>query len=211
MMLRSSRETTRPPTGRTRLQPIGELWTILALAAGFAVAFQTGAGAVKTRADFDKAFDFSKAHTWAWSQKRGDIMVARTPEDDPELIRQRVEPIIMDAVTVELTRRGLEPAVGTPDLTVTYYLLLTIGASTQTHGQFLPAVTKWGIPPFTPSTTSIKAIEQGSLVLDLSAAGEMVFRGVGEASFKMGLEQTKRAALIHEAVRDILQRYPPRR
>jgi hypothetical protein len=54
-------------------------------------------------------------------------------------------------------------------------------------------------------------IEQGSLVLDLSAKGQVVWRGVGQAKIQMGLEQNKRAALIREAVREVLKRYPPKK
>jgi hypothetical protein len=181
------------------------------IASGVIIAVQSGTAAVKTRADFDKTFDFRQMQTWAWSEKPGYVMAARTPEDDPEVIQKRVEPIILEAVQAEMPRRGLKAATGTPDLTVTYYLLLTLGSTSQTIGQFLPPVTEWGIPPFTASTQAIQVIEQGSLVLDLSAKGETVWRGIAEAQIKTGLPQEKRAALVREAVRDVLWRYPPRK
>jgi hypothetical protein len=186
--------------------------TIFATAVGIAVVVQSGAAAVKVRTNFDKAFDFRQARTWAWNPKgAGDVMVARTPDDDPEAIQRRAEPVIMNAVSAEMPRRGLKPAAGTPDLTLTYYLLLTVGASAQTLGQFLPPVTAWGLPPFAPSTTSLEVIEQGSLVLDLSANGEVIWRGIGEAQIKMDLNLERRSALIREAVREILERYPPKK
>ena len=184
---------------------------VLAIAAGVLWAVQPGAAAVKTRADFDKAFDFRQAHTFRWTPTAGYIMVARTPDDDPEAIQKLAEPIILKAVNAELPVRGLTATTGAPDLTVTYYLLLTVGASAQTLGQFLPPVAQWGIPPFAPSTTSIKVINQGSLVLDLSSKGQVVWRGVGEAEIKMGLSLEKRTALTQEAVREILKRYPPKK
>jgi hypothetical protein len=186
--------------------------TVLAIAVGIAIAAQSGRAAVKTRVDFEKSFDFKQARTWAWNAaEAGRVMVARTPDDDPEVIQRRAEPIIMSAVSAEMPGRGLKPATGAPDLQVTYYLLLTLGSSAQTLGQFLPPVTEWGIPPFRPATTALEVIEEGSLVLDLSANGQVVWRGIGEAQIKMGLPQDKRAALIREAVREILKRYPPRR
>jgi hypothetical protein len=54
-------------------------------------------------------------------------------------------------------------------------------------------------------------MERGSLVLDLSAKGALVWRGVAEAKIEMGLEQDKRRKLLEEAVREILKRYPPKR
>jgi len=184
---------------------------VFAIAVGVAIAVQSGVAAVKVRTDFDKRFDFTQSHTWGWNQEwAGKVMVARTPDDDPEVVRKRAEPIIMSAVSTELAKRGLKPASGTPDLTLTYYLLITIGSSAQTIGQFLPATTAWALPPFVASTQSIEMIQQGALVLDLSTKGEVVWRGVGEAQIKMDLTQERRAQLIREAVREILERYPPK-
>ena len=78
-------------------------------------------------------------------------------------------------------------------------------------GQFLPPVTQWGVPPFLASTQALKVIQQGSLAIDFSANGEIVWRGVGAAEIKPGLPQEKRAALIREAVREILKRYPQKK
>jgi hypothetical protein len=185
---------------------------IVAVAIGMALATQSGTADVKTRADFDKAFDFKAVRTWEWNPSgAGKVMVARTPDDDPEVIRRRAEPYILEAVNAEMPRRGLKLAAGSADLAATYYLLLTVGASAQTMGQFLPPVSAWGIPPFSPSTSSLEVIEQGSIVLDLSAKGEVVWRGVAQAKIQMGLEQDKRVALIREAVREVLKRYPPKK
>ena len=186
--------------------------TLLATTVAIVLIAQSGRAAVKTRIDFDKEFDFSRVRTWAWNTREaGRVLVARTPQDDPEDIQKRVEPIVMDAVAAELPKRGLTPAAGTPDVQVTYYVLLTLGSSAQTLGQFLPPVTQWGVPPFNPQTTSLEVIEQGSLVLDLHAGDQIVWRGIGSAQIKMGLPQEKRVALIREAVRDIVRRYPPKK
>jgi len=110
-----------------------------------------------------------------------------------------------------MPKRGLTAAAENPDLTLTYFLLLTVGNTAQTVGQFLPSTTAWALPPFVASTQSLEFIEQGALVLDLSANGEVVWRGVGEAQIKMDLDQNKRIALVNEAVREILGRYPPKK
>jgi Domain of unknown function (DUF4136) len=190
--------------------PAGRLF--LTIAAGILVSVQSGAAAPKIHVDFDKTFAFTQAHTYAWNPaKAGSIMVARTADDDPESIQRQAEPVIMSAVGAEMPRHGLTPALGAPDLTVTYYLLLTLSSSAQTLGQFLPPVTDWALPPFAPSTQSLKVIHQGSLVLDFSANGKVVWRGVAEADIKMGLPMEKRIALIREAVAEILKRYPPKK
>ena len=184
----------------------------LAVFVAIVIGGQSGAAKVKTRADFNKAFAFAQAKTWGWNLKgAGEIMVGRTPDDDPAAIKRLAEPAFIKAVGVEMRRRGLTPAADTPDLTLTYYLLLTIGSSAQTVGQFLPSTTAWALPPFVASTQSLEFIEQGALVLDLSSKGEVVWRGVGEAQIKWELDQNQRIALINEAVRKILERYPPKK
>ena len=186
--------------------------TMLATAAAVVLIAQSGRADVKTRIDFDKEFDFKTIQTWAWNAtEAGRVLVARTPDDDPEDIQRRAEPIIMSAVEAEMPQRGLKPARGAPDAQLTYYLLLTLGSSAQTLGQFLPPVAQWGVPPFRPQTTSLEVIEQGSLVLDFKAKDQIVWRGVGAAQIELGLPQEKRVALIREAVREILKRYPPKK
>jgi uncharacterized protein DUF4136 len=181
------------------------------IAAGILAASQPGIAKVKIRSNFDKTFAFKQARTWSWNTKgAGDIVASRTKEDNPEEIRKRAEPIIMEAVRMELPRRGLQAATGEGDLTLTYYLLLSIGSSAQTLGQFLPSTVQWGVPPFAPVTQSLELIEQGSLVLDLSAKGQLVWRGIAEAEIKTDMDQQKRAKLLRDAVKKIVEKYPPK-
>ena len=169
--------------------------------------------AVKVKTQFTKSFDFTKAKTWSWHDGApGEVKMALTADDNPELVRQRAEPVIMEAVGATLPQRGLAAAAaGAPsDVKVKYYVLITIGTDAQTIGQFLPAVTAWGVPPFSGATQLYSVIERGSLVLDISANNEVVWRGIGQAELKPGQKPEKRAALIREAVADILKKYPPK-
>ena len=193
-----------------RISPTRHRVLLTALAAAsFCLAVHPDIGAVKVNINFEKTFDFKQARTWGWNPEGGQVIVGRTKDDDPETVRQRAEPIIFDEVSKQLPRRGLQQATGTPDLTLTYYLLLTVGSSSQTLGQFLPSTAQWGLPPFSASTTSLEMIEQGSLVIDMSANGRLVWRGVGEAKIKLDFDQKKREALLREGVRDLLRRFPP--
>ena len=135
----------------------------------------------------------------------------RTADDNPAAVKALAEPVIMKAVGLEMPKRGLTATAANPDLTLTYFLLLTVGNSAQTVGQFLPTTTAWALPPFVASTQSLEFIEQGALVLDLSSKGEVVWRGVGEAQLKWELDQKQRVAIVNEAVQKILERYPPKK
>jgi hypothetical protein len=189
--------------------------TTTALFTACAIAGLAGhvTAAVKVKTQFTKSFDFTKAKTWSWHEGGpGEVKMALTADDNPELVRQRAEPIIMEAVGATLPQRGLAAAAsGAPsDVKIKYYVLITLGTDAQTIGQFLPAVTAWGLPPFSGATQSYSVIERGSLVLDISANKEVVWRGIGQAELKPGQTQEKRAALIREAVADILKKYPPK-
>ena len=189
--------------------------TTAALLTACAIAGLAGhvTAAVKVKTQFTKSFDFTKAKTWSWHEGGpGEVKMALTADDNPELVRQRAEPIIMEAVGATLPQRGLAAAAaGAPsDVKIKYYVLITLGTDAQTIGQFLPAVTAWGVPPFSGATQSYSVIERGSLVLDISANKEVVWRGIGQAELKPGQTQEKRAALIREAVADILKKYPPK-
>jgi hypothetical protein len=173
------------------------------------------AAKVKVRAQHDPKFDFRSARTWNWARNEpGVVKMLRTQDDDSEDVRRRFEPTIMGSFEEEIGRRGLSVSTsGAPDLEATYYLLVTIGTESQVAGQFLPAVADWGIPPFAPSTTSFKIIQQGSLVLDFKSTklNEVVWRGVAQAEIDQLKSDEERKVRIRDAVRDLLRQYPPKK
>ena len=169
---------------------------------------------VDVKIDFDKTFNFKAVRTWRFDPAgNGEVKMARTQTDDPEAARKYAEPLIVDAITAELVKRGLksaEASAAPPDVIVTYYLLLTNNINAQTVGQFLPGQTAWGLPPFLASTQSLEVMNRGSLVIDLSAGDNVVWRGVAQANIKMDADNKKRESLIREAARDLIRRYPPK-
>lgn len=188
------------------------LSTILApvLAAALALALQSTVEAIDVRVEQEKTFDFGTVRTWGWAADTGAVMMARTQEDDPAAMKARAEPVILDAVKTAMMRIGLQQAAQ-PDLTMKYYLLLTTNMNAQTAGQFLPATAMWGLPPFAQSTQSLTVVHQGSLVIDLTSKGEVVWRGAAEAKIKIGADERKQETTLREAVRDLLKKYPAKR
>jgi hypothetical protein len=194
------------------MRPAQSRLIALLVATAFALALDVAIEGVDVRVEHDKRFDFRPVRTWAWSPNgTGTVIVARTQEDDAASLKRTVEPWIRSAVATETTRRGLKQAESQPDLTLTYYLLLSTSMSTQELGQFLPATAAWGLPPFAPATQSMKVMNHGSLVLDLSAKDLVVWRGVAQANIDFDIDDKKREALLREGVRDLLKRYPPKR
>lgn len=167
---------------------------------------------IKTQAQGDPKFDFSPVKTWAWDPAGGgDVLLARAADDDPAVIKKRVDPVITAAVERELTGRGLaRVTTGSPDITVHYYLLVTVGFATQEMGQFLPAVPLWGVPPFAPSTSSLNIIQRGSIVLDAvsTSLARVVWRGVSQTDIDKIKNDAERDRVINESVRDLVKKLP---
>ena len=180
-------------------------------ATAMALALHVTLEGVDVRVEHDKMFDFKPVRTWGWKPGgAGEVRMIRTQEDDPDAMKAKAEPVLLDAVAMEMTRRGLQPAAAQPDVTLSYFLLLNTNTSAQTVGQFLPATAAWGIPPFAPATQSMTVMNQGSIVLDMSAKGTIVWRGVAQAKLKVDVDNKKREAVLREAVRDLLKRFPPK-
>lgn len=182
----------------------------LLVSMGLGVVLSAG---TKVRVQIDKAFDFRGLRTWAWHPTgAGDVRMALTPDDNPEAVGARFEPVIKDAVEQELTKRQLmqAPADGAPQLYVHYYLLVSTSMSTQTMGQFVPSVPDWGLPPFTAATQSLRVFPQGSLLIDVTAAATraIVWRGLAEGEIQLNRAPEARDARLGAAIGELLKKFP---
>jgi len=177
-------------------------------AAGTAIA------GVKVQSQGDKTFAFASLKTWAWNPSgAGDVKVWVSANSDPAPIKRQWEPVIMNEVEQQLSARKFTRAEAKPDFFVTYYLLITLGMATQQMGQFLPAVTEWGVPPFAPQTTSIKTYPEGALVVDVAAGStdHVVWRGMAQSDINIERSDAEREKRLREAIKDLLARFPPKK
>jgi hypothetical protein len=167
---------------------------------------------VKTSAEADPKFSFRDVKTWAWDPTgAGDVIMARSSKDDPAPVKERNDSLIIAALEREIGARGWTPAAGAPpDVTMHYYLLVTIGIDAQRMGQFLPPVMDWGIPPFAPATQSLNIITRGSIVLDLKSRSldRIVWRGIAQTDMDVAPSDKERVAIINEAARELVKRIP---
>ena len=182
----------------------------IALAAAVCLLADPVFARIDVKIDFDKTFNFKAVRTWRFDPAgNGEVKMARTQKDDPDAAKAAAEPIIVDAVNTEMQKLKLQKAE-TPDLIVRYFLLLSTNQTAQTMGQFLPGTVAWGLPPFEQTTQSLQIMNQGSLVIDLAANNHVVWRGVAQAKIKFDTDFKKREAILREAVRDLLRRFPPK-
>ncbi len=80
------------------------------IAAALAVGLCVGLEAVDVRVGHNKAFDFKADQDLGLeSQGAGDVIMARTQQDDAAAMKAYAEPLIRDAVATEMTARGLQP------------------------------------------------------------------------------------------------------
>ena len=164
---------------------------------------------VDVKVEYDKTYPFKSVRSWAWNpSEAGRVIMARSERDDPEVAKKRAEPIIFDAVNIEMEKLKLQPAKGEPDLVLSYFLLLSTNMSSQSVGQFLPSVLNWGLPPFPPATQALKVMNRGSLVLDLSSKGTVIWRGLADAKLETDTDDKKREKALRESIRDLLKKYP---
>jgi hypothetical protein len=184
------------------------LTILLLLACGGVIVI----GAAKIKTQKSPTFDFSTLKTWAWNPTgAGQVKVWVTAESKSEPVKRQYEPVIMQAVEAELTSRGLQRATtSAPDFIVSYYVLVTLGSATQEMGQFLPAVTEWGLPPFTAQTTATRVYPMGTLVLDVASPDAMsvVWRAVAQAEIDMDKSDEQRAVRLRKVVHDIVEKLP---
>jgi hypothetical protein len=190
-------------------------WIAGAVIAAVTLLMPVGIDAAKTdiRIDYDKKFSFAGLKRWTWHPDGpGDVRLAFTSNDDPKRVASRVEPVVVPAVERQLKERGLERVADTPDLYVHYYMLGTVGELSQVHGQFLPAVPEWGLPPFLGSSSALTVYRVGTLVIDITTAAnrEIVWRGSAERKIDFESPDQKRREVLERAVRDLLKGFPPK-
>jgi Domain of unknown function (DUF4136) len=168
---------------------------------------------VRIQTQKDDEFAFVGMRTWAWHPDgAGDVRMALTPDDDPEAVRVRVDPIIKDAVPRAFATRGLTMigAAESPDLHVAYYVLISTNMNRQVIGQNVTAETAWQVPLFAQSTQQLRVIEQGSLILDVSRAATraLVWRGVAQANIDRARTPAERETRLREAITAMIKKFP---
>jgi hypothetical protein len=182
--------------------------TLLFVAAATAAV----AGGTKIKTVPDKTFNFAGLKTIDWHPEgRGNLQLQLKTGEKPEDLKARFFPIIDKQIEQAFPARGFtKPASGPPDLWVHYYVLIKLGSSSQEMGQFLPNNAYWGLPLFTPNTTSINIFESGTIVLDVASAKTkaMVWRGVASAEIDRQREPAERDKRIREAIDGMVKKFP---
>jgi hypothetical protein len=180
-----------------------------------ALVASTTLARVKVQTDFDPKADFTNLKVFAWpADGPGQMKMALTKDDDPEVLRKRFEPVIVAAVEEALAKKGFQKAAAgqAPDFLVAYFGLVSTNMDAQVIGQFVPGTMEWGIPPFEGRTQSLKIYEQGSLVLDVMAPDRKpMWRGIARAEVHRERPDAERNKTVRAAVFDLVKAFPPKK
>jgi uncharacterized protein DUF4136 len=186
---------------------------LLAMATLSASRDRLAAAGTDITIDYDKTFSFAGLSTWAWHpQGAGDVRLALTAEDDPKRVAARLEPVLLPATERQLaSRKFTKAAADGANLWLHYYALLTLKDFAQVHGQFLPAVPVWGIPPFAASTSAVGVYPVGTIIMDITVPGrDIVWRGAARREVNFESSDQKRREVIEKAIRDLFKDFPPK-
>jgi hypothetical protein len=170
--------------------------------------------AAKTQIQKDDKFDFTRIKTWDWSPTgAGEVKIIVTQNSKSEPVKRQYEPVILKAVEDQLAARGYARATMTkPDFHVMYFVLVTVGSTSQYMGQFLPSYAQWGIPMFSPQTSALEVYPQGALLIDakLPDAADMIWRGMVEAKVELEISEAKRAQRLQGFIKELIGKFPKR-
>ena len=168
-------------------------------------ALQLGCQSMDIATDWDPAIDFSKLRTYDWM-----------PDPDP------ADPGTTDSLTQDRVHRAVDRVLaergyvrqqaGTPDFLVGYYGSVETQVDVRTLNDYYGYRPGWGSWDYGGgSRTYAREYEQGTLILDISDphTSKLMWRGSAQADVT-GIETPEeRDKIINEAVRRILERFPP--
>lgn len=171
-------------------------WVLLAL--GCAALNATSASAQKVTTDFDAQADFSRYHTYTWGEGR--------PARDP-LIGQR----IVDGIEAQLAAKGLRKAAGSEavDLVVVYQTATDTQTQINTYNSGGWGGWGWGWGGGY-STTSVRKIPVGQLIVDLGDVNKRRFVWRGKASGTISDKPEKVNKMLDKALAKMFENYPPK-
>ena len=152
---------------------------------------------MQVNTDFDRAATFNTMKTYSWREG--------TPLPNP-LMAQRV----VDAIDAQLKSKGLTRVDSGGDLTVTYHASADHSVDVQTFSSGGYYSCWGGCMSSVSSTTSVRPVTTGTLVVDLvdTRSNKMIWRGTGSDTVSDNPKENE--AKVNEAVKAMFRNYPPK-
>lgn len=170
---------------RARLPLVAIAWLL-------AAALPAGAGS-DIQIDFDRQFDFSAIHSYAWK----DDPRRSLSEDNPFLHERIVE--IVDG---RLYRAGIKKVEADPDAYIAYRVAIDsdMAIDAMEYGYFYPASWYWSPAAWswaTPNMPDERTYTKGTLLIEVWTAQtkQMVWRGSGQSETTTNLDKMQKRIL----------------
>jgi len=181
----------------------GIAWSLILLA-----TLTLGAcSGISVSSDWDPNADFSRIASWDWVP--GPQGSTGNPRLDSDLLDQRIR----SAVDAELSLRGVRRArEGNPDVLIAYHLGVENKIDVNTVQRSYGYGPYWYSGP-AYTETYVSEYEQGTLLIDILQPEDrrLVWRGAGQARVNESGSPEDREARVREAVRKILEQFPPQK
>jgi len=185
------------------------LWLLAALA--------SGCSTLEVSYDYDPKADFSGMTAYDWLDE------PQKPTGDPRIdgntiLRDRIH----QAVNTELRARGFREVSEDPDFLVAYHVSLDRRQSVQTLNSYYGYGPGWGYgygaayrPGFWAGApeTYVYEYEEGTLILDIVDPKNKALMWRGSATDEVSFKSTpsKDQAKLNEAVKELLEHFPPKK
>lgn len=168
------------------------------------VALGVGCSSIRVVTDFDPDTEFSGFEEYAW-------LPDERPEGDPRLHNDLVDAVVRRSVDRTLSERGFRKVpLASANFLVTYYLGLETRIDVQTvHSSFRYSRRGWSGSVGTD--TRVRQYERGTLLVDVldPSSRRLVWRGSADSRVGSRTDPARRDQQIDDAVRRILDRFPP--
>ena len=149
------------------------------------------------------------SYTWLPSPPPATDVAPGTMRD-PLTVQRELEPVIVGAVDAQLQQRGIQKRDTGADVQVVYYLSHGTSVNAATLGSYYAYAADFYVyvPPGGGQTTSVRVIEEGSLVIDVVDDARAIWRGTARARINRENDDGRRHRLIRDAVRKLFDRWP---
>ncbi|MFV0531034.1 MAG: DUF4136 domain-containing protein [Flavobacteriales bacterium] len=156
----------------------------------------TSCSPLRVSSDYDEAVDFTQYKTFSFHDKGIEKLQLN------DLDKRRV----INAVTTELTAKGMQPAKDQPDVVVN---ILASNKEKIDVNYYNDPFWGWYYYPWGMNQASVNQYTEGTLIIDLidNKTNTLVWQGQG-SGFRVDNIQNK-AETIKEAINIIMSHYPP--
>ena len=165
----------------------------------------TACAGMTIRSDYDPqaAPSFPAYRTYSW--------LPQPDGRDTRVYNPIVEGRIVGAVDRELAGRGYQKASDNPDFRIGWHAAIESKTDVDVVNRYYGyGLSRWGTGVVVQDTY-VREYDQGTLILDIVDGGsnQLVWRGSAQAEIRPTDDPAKRQERISNAVRLILERFPP--